>query len=495
MRAYQALLGGSARMSGGAARYWEGEMSGAATVVTSTYGSPDREAILPVYTSLAQQAYKGNGVVFGAIAKRIKLFSEAELKWQNKTTKKIFGNEALERLETPWPGGTTSELFARMEQDVSLAGNSFTWDATDQFVRLRPDWTIIVSELRQDPLGRWYRVPIGYMFEPPELERERWGDPQFFSVDEVAHWSPLPDPEASFRGMSWLTPVIREIEADSGMTGYKRQYLDNAATPNMIIKYPAGKQLRQDTLDILRDRMAARHGGVANAFKTLVLDQGADVTPVGNTFEQMNFTTVQAAGENRILIAAEVPGIVVGSKEGLMAATYSNYQQAMRSFADLWARPTWKSACACLAKFVTPPDRNSRLWYDVSGVSALRQGEKEQAETMATMAQAAALLVEKGGYSRESVSAALTAGDLSQLVAQLSEAPPVVVSPEAEIARNLVEMVQKVYLGVGTVITSEEARQLLNDAGAALAPGAPVAKPASAPVPPALNGTPALAKG
>jgi hypothetical protein len=30
----------------------------------------------------------------------------------------------------------------------------------------------------------------------------------------VAHWSPIPDPLANFRGMSWLTPVLREIDAD-----------------------------------------------------------------------------------------------------------------------------------------------------------------------------------------------------------------------------------------------------------------------------------------
>jgi hypothetical protein len=38
-------------------------------------------------------------------------------------------------------------------------------------------------------------------------------------------------------------------------------------------------------------------------------------------------------------------------------------------------------------------------------------------------------------------------------------------------ARNLAEMVQKIYLGVDKVITSEEARVILNEAGADLEPG------------------------
>jgi HK97 family phage portal protein len=47
--------------------------------------------------------------------------------------------------------------------------------------------------------------------------------------------------------------------------------------------------------------------------------------------------------------------------------------------------------------------------------------------------------------------------------------------PDSVDARNLAEMVQKIYLGVGTVITSAEARQLLNDAGGTFPiPGPPM---------------------
>jgi phage portal protein BeeE len=234
---------------------------------------------------------------------------------------------------------------------------------------------------------------------------------QYFTVDEVAHWSPIPDPEANFKGMSWMTPIIREVTADTAMTNYKLKYLQNAATPNLLIKYK--QKLLPDTIDNLRERMAARYGGVDNAFKTLILDQGADTVIVGNSLEQMNFTTVQAAGENRILIASGVPGIVVGSKEGLMAATYSNYQQAMRRFADITMRPLWRSAAACLSSIVAVPS-GARLWYDPSEIAALREGEQEQALTMETKAVAAANLV-RYGFDPASVILALQANDFSLL--------------------------------------------------------------------------------
>jgi phage portal protein BeeE len=397
-----------------------------ASVLTTTYGMNGNESILPTLLGNTKQAYGGNAIVFGAILARLSLFSEATFAFRDLSDKHLSGayevdgrrNTALRKLESPWPNGTTGELLARMIQDADLAGNAFVWDAGEQLVRLRPDWVTIVSELVSDPLGREYRRVVGYYYEPPAPVRMYEGPPKYFTVDEIAHWSPNPDPEANFRGMSWLTPVLREIWADQAMTDYKISYLSNAASPNLLIKYQ--QKLGHESLLRIGDQFQARHGGTENAFRTLVLDEGADVTVIGNSFEQMNFSTVQAAGENRILIASGVPGIVIGSKEGLMAATYSNYEQAMRRFADITMRPLWRSVCACLSKLVVVPPGN-RLWFDTSDIAALRQGEKERADTMLVLAEAARWLIASGA-DPDTVTASLTAGDLSGLK---FSAPPV----------------------------------------------------------------------
>jgi phage portal protein BeeE len=398
--------------------FWEGEASPAA-VLTTTYGSAGQEAILPQLASFTRGAYRDNGIVFGAILARLMLFSEATFAFQDRVDGHLFGaNEtdnrkstALRKLENPWPNGSTGELLARMIQDVDLAGNAYVWDAGSQLVRRPPEQMTIVSAETDDGTGRTFREVIGYYWDPNPIGTGKPSpDAQYYDVSEVAHWSPIPDPEASFRGMSWLTPVIREISADTALTEYKIKYLANSATPNILIKYK--QKLLPETIDSLRDRMQARYGGVNNAFKTLVLDQGADMTVVGNSLEQMNFTTVQAAGENRILVASGVPGIVVGSKEGLMAATYSNYQQAMRRFADITMRPLWRSACDCLSTIVAVPP-NARLWFNLADIAALRQGEKELADTTLVKAQAAVELMKF--YEADGVALAVDSGDFSQL--------------------------------------------------------------------------------
>jgi phage portal protein BeeE len=372
-----------------------------------SYGTPNAERVEPTFAQFAQLGYGGNSIVFGLINKRLKLFSEARFKYRNLADKRLFGGPGLFPLEKPWPNGSTGDLLARMEQDASLAGNAYVRDAGERLERLRPDWVTIISLIKVDELGRSYREVVGYLYDPVE-DGER--GIEFYPVDEVAHWAPIPDPLANFRGMSWLTPVLREINADTQMTQHRDSYFRNAATPNLILKY-AIKLSTQQKAD-LRDAVAAGHAGPDNAFSTMVLDEGADPMIVGAQLTEV-FAAVQAAGENRIAVASGVPAIVAGLKEGLAASTLANYDSAVRAFADLEMRPNWRSACAALESLVTVP-AGAELWFDTSDVAALQPALKDAADAFGVDASTAASLVQTG-YTPDSVVTALHARDMSLL--------------------------------------------------------------------------------
>jgi phage portal protein BeeE/2'-5' RNA ligase len=378
------------------------------SVLASTYGTPDAERILPTFEQYTGLAYMGNSVLFAVIGRRLNLFSDATFKFRSLSDKHLFGSPELAKLETPWPNGSTGELLARMEQDVSLAGNAYIRDAGDRLERLRPDWVTIVSHVTSDPLGRKVREVLGYWYQPV-------GDPErgdeYYTVDEVAHWSPIPDPLANFRGMSWMTPVIREINADFAMTAHRDAFFRNAATPNTVIRYT--NRLKPETLDRIRASVAARHAGSENAFGTMILDEGADLTVVGDRMQGSAFVEIQAVGETRIANAAGVPGIVVGLREGRQTGAPGEYADAMRGFADATMRPNWRTACAALAKLVKV-SAGAQLWYDTTDISALRQGEKDQADTMSTQASTANTLM-MAGYEPDTIMPAIYAGDLTLL--------------------------------------------------------------------------------
>jgi phage portal protein BeeE len=368
------------------------------------YGTPNMEKILPTFEQFSRQGYSGNGVIFGLANKRLHLFSEARFCFRNLEDGKLDRTHpALAKLnDNPW-------LKPRMEQDGSLAGNCYIRDCgDDELERLRPDWVTIVSSVEEDAFGREIRRVIGYAYEPltdPERRVE------FYTADEVAHYAPLPDPLANWRGVSWLTPVVKEINADTAMSEHAYSYFMNAATPNLIIKY--AQKLGDTSVKRISDMIRSRHTGSENAFSTLLLDMGADPMIVGSQLTDVSFTALQAAGENRIAVAAGVPAIVAGLKEGLAASTLANYREALESFADLTMRPLWRAACASLARIVEVP-QGWELWYDTTDVSALQQGEKETADTLQVQAATVSSLI-SAGYEPESVIRAVVSGDLTLL--------------------------------------------------------------------------------
>ena len=366
------------------------------------------------YEQLVRAAHDANGVVFACLLVRLQVFSAIRLQWQQMDGGRpgdLTGNNQLAMFERPWVGGTTQDLLARMIQDADLAGNSY-WIVHDgELVRLRPDWVVIAAMPRLINGRHVGDRRVGYLYYEGGLDSKK--TPVAFDVSEVAHFAPQPDPLASFRGMSWLSPVIREIQGDKMMTVHKNKFFENGATPNLAVKLDPTVGL--EVFKQFKEEMDSAHVGMENAYKTLYLGGGADVTVVGNSFEQMNFKTVQGHGETRIAAAAGVPPVIVGLSEGLQAATYSNYAQARRRFADGTMHPLWQNAAGSLEVLVRSRRMStSRLWYDARDVPFLREDEKDAAEIQSVSASTIARLTE-AGFRPDIAVRAVTSGDLTQL--------------------------------------------------------------------------------
>lgn len=363
--------------------------------------------IAPNFANLTALGLKGNGIVFGCMSARMLLFSEAEFKYQNLSTKKLFGSPELGLLERPWRNGTTGELLGLMELDASLAGNSFWTVATypgtreDYLRRLRPDW---VNLIREDS-----RV-VGYSYHDGGFASGK--DPETFTVDEVAHYSPLPDPLEPYKGMSWLTPILREIDADTGFTEHRHKSVDNAGAVPYAVTYP---EMTAETFAKTITAFKAAHQGRKNAWQPLHLTGGADVKTLGMSMKDLDYKAVQGAGETRITVASRVPAVIAGISEGLAGSSLNqgNYGMARRQFGDGYAFPHWRMACGTLAQIVEVPT-GARLWFDTSAVSFLREDQKDAAEISATEATAMRTLLD-AGYKPESVTAAVTTGDMTLL--------------------------------------------------------------------------------
>lgn len=386
-----------------------------------------RETAPNDYTSYINSAYKGNGIVFACCMRRQTVFSEMRFIYLQRDSNgggpgETFGATQLSVLENPWENGTTQDLLCRALQDVDMCGNHYAVkegngkDKPYRIRRLRPDWVdIILSDAPEDAVRS---DVIGYCYKPGNTsDPAKW---EIYPVDgsngAIAHWIGLtPDPDAQYRGMSWITPVIREILADKGASLHKQKFFDQGATPQIAVSFK--DTVSPEAFKKFMKQLNREHDGVNNAYKTMYLAGGADVTVLGAHLNQLDFQTTQGHGETRIAAAAGIHPVLVGLSEAIKGTPLAigNYQAAKDMFGEVFLRPMWASLCASYQVLVGKY-RGAELWYDDSNISFLRQDRQAEADFQTSQATNINTLV-MAGFTPESIIKCCVGGwDLKKLV-------------------------------------------------------------------------------
>lgn len=369
---------------------WMGQ---AYPILNTTAGNIKEEQIL----SSVQAAYKRSGPLAALIMARVQVFSQARFQWtrfEGGEPTRLFGSPALRLLERPWTGGTTSDLLGRMELNNSTSGNAFVRRVSDNRLSLlRPEWTVIMLGSHEDadhPAEAPDVEVAGYGYLPPS------GNARYFPANQIAHYAPLPDPDFAFLGMSWIAPALRDAEADDAMVLHKRQFMTNAATPNLALKFDPSVSLERVLK--FKEMFESEHQGSWNAYKTLFLALGADPIPIGKDFQEIDFAATQGKGESRMAALAGVPPSWVGFSEGLQGSALNagNFNSARRRFSDGTMMHLWTNAATSLEVITDPPDAGSSLWFDTRSVAFMREDAKDQAAIQQLQAATIKTLIDAG---------------------------------------------------------------------------------------------------
>lgn len=375
------------------------------------------------FQSMTAQRAARNPIVFRCMDIRGSVFSQIEFAFRDQRNRTLFRGAGLTLLEDPWPGGSTDQLLRRMCFDGDRYGNSYWYIQPP--IKGRPQGTLVwldptmMNIVTGDVAGPSGNAPVG-KFLLGYQTTDRSGKPQeTFKPEEIVHYRPIPDPEHPFRGISWLSSLLPDIVSDSDLTDWKHSFVQNSATPNLVVTFPAGPDGRsligKEAFTKFQEKMEATHTGPQAGFKTLYLTGGADVKTVGANFEQMMLNETQSHGELRICSAAGVPPNLVGVSEGLKGSTLNtaNFAASRRSFTDITVRPDWMSACTALAPAANPPG-GSRLWYDASEVPFIQADMQDAANQRQADASTMASLV-NAGYDPDSIVESIEAGNWSGL--------------------------------------------------------------------------------
>ena len=370
------------------------------------------EEIEANFTSYVQRAYKGNSIVFSLMRDRMALFSQARFRYRGFAKGNLFGDPSLDILQHPGgPNTATSDLLARAITDADISGNFYATRrrkaGTDRIRRMRPDYVTMVfgtddPDVSADDLDAEFLGIIYY----PGGEYHPTGKPEYIQRGQIAHFAPIPDPEAHGRGMSWITPIVREVLGDGAATTHKLKFFENAGTPQMIVKRPDAPD--KEKFKEWRSIIEAGHTGVANAYRTLYLTAGADAQVVGRDLQQLDLKAVQGAGESRMAAASGIHPTIAGLSEGLAGSSLNqgNFGAARRLVADKTLWWLWPNFCGSMETLVPPP-KGAQLWIDASTIPFLREDRKDAAEIQKTIGATIGQYVRDGFTSDSAVAATL----------------------------------------------------------------------------------------
>lgn len=329
-----------------------------------------------------------------------------------------------------------SEFVKQLANTFMLRGEAILWatarymdGSVARFVALNPDFVSV----------EWVDGEIVYALAGRPLDRA-----------DVCHIKYQTWP-SNLRGIGPLDWAGRSLLSASRLEKLGTDLAERGGIPWGVLKHP--RKLDKTDATALREAWATaaadRNGAPA------VLSGGIELEMLTLSPEQMSLLELRVFDEQRIAAAFGVPPFLVGLPQP-SGFTYSNATSLFDFHWRATLRPMASAIAAAMSRWLLPVGQ--RMEFDRDEYTRPDLGER--ASAYSTLHG----IVDDDGRRAMAIDEIRTAERLGVL-------PVVEAAEDLTSARDLAEMIQKIYLGVGKVITADEARSILNSVGAGLAPG------------------------
>ncbi|MET9506914.1 phage portal protein [Streptomyces flavidovirens] len=335
--------------------------------------------------------------------------------------------------------GTRYDWVHRCMTSLTLRGNAYglvvAWDATgwpDQVEWCHPDDVHVEDNLAAVPV--WFYK--GRRLEPGQL----FHIPAYTLPGQILGLSPI---------------AYFATTTDTGLLAqqFGRDWFANGSTPAAVLE--TDQAVGKDAATVLK----ARFKEAAEGRDVVALGHGVKYRPISVPANESQFLETIKASANQIAAIYGVPPEKIGGTTG----NNLTYQTVEQNSLDLltWTLRPWLTRLEEALSLLRPPTEDCRFNAD----AMLRTD-------LLSRMKAHGMALDQGWRNRDEVreieNEAPLPNGLGQTYLPLSSAMSVSLDPDQANARNVVEMVQKLGPGVGVMLTADEARQILNRAGANL---------------------------
>ena len=189
-----------------------------------------------------------------------------------------------------------------------------------------------------------------------------------------------PNPENFFTGMSVVQKAALTVDTDYQMKRWNNQMFKNNARPGSVISFPGA--LSDENFKRAKQMYAEQTAGTSNAFKNLILDNGATVTPYMMSNQDLDFLASKAFTRDEILAMFKVSTSNLGIVEdvnranadaqeyGFMKRCVKPRLEQLKDFLNArLVKPIYGSEYEIDFDDVIPEDTEEKLQEAVAGVN------------------------------------------------------------------------------------------------------------------------------
>ena len=341
------------------------------------------------YQAFAREGFMENPIVY----RSVRMIAEAAASIPlvlHQDGIEVTTHPLLDVLQNPCPDQTTTDLLESWYGFLLVAGNGYLKAvAIDGELRelhtLRPDRMKVIPGSDGWPDGFEYHV---------DGTRTIYRNEPVANVRPILHVR-LFHPANDHYGMSPIEPAAKAIDLHNTASDWNKALLDNSARPSGALVYKGNDgRMTDEQFQRLKTELEMGFQGAQHAGRPLLLEGGLDWKALSLTPKDLDFIEAKHASAREIALALGVPPMLLGIPGD---NTYSNYQEATRSFWRQTVLPlAWRTAKALSAwlgpayggGLILKPDldrvealasERESLWARLDAASFLTPNEKRTA--------------------------------------------------------------------------------------------------------------------
>jgi HK97 family phage portal protein len=298
------------------------------------------------YAAFAREGFMQNAILYRAV----RMIAEAAasvplLLYQGDD--EIAEHPLLDLLARPNPGASTPDLLEGWYGFLLVSGNAYleavsVGGTVRELHALRPDRMKVVP----GP-GGWPEA-FDYTADGKTVRISGEAEPGVRRILHVKLFHPLSD----HYGLSPIEAAASAVDIHNTASRWNKALLDNSARPSGALVYTARDgNLTVEQYDRLKAELEQGFQGAARAGRPLLLEGGLDWKSMSLSPRDMDFIEAKHVAAREIALALGVPPMLLGIPGD---NTYSNYQEATRSFWRSTVLPLVNRTAKALSTWLAP---------------------------------------------------------------------------------------------------------------------------------------------